>query len=62
MITLSKEPLVVSDHAICRYLERAMGLNLELVRDHIRSICEAPAAFGAVRVRAEEGRLKVESK
>lgn len=50
---LSKEPVRVSDHAVLRYMERQMGLNVELVRQHIFALCATPAAFGAVSVRAE---------
>lgn len=42
-IAPSKEPVRVSDHCVLRYLERAMGLNVELVREHILSICVAGA-------------------
>lgn len=49
----SKDACRVSDHAICRYLERAMGLNIDLVREHILTLCAGPASFGAVCVRAE---------
>lgn len=58
-MTLSKEPLRISDHAILRYLERAMGLNVELVRAHILTICAGPAAFGAVCVRSENLRFEI---
>lgn len=55
----SKEPIRVSDHAVLRYLERAMGLNIEMVRDHILSVCVAPASFGAVCVRSEGLRFEI---
>lgn len=50
---LSKEPIRVSDHAVLRYMQRQMGLNVELVRQHIFALCATPAAFGAACVRAE---------
>lgn len=53
MFELSKEPLTITDHCLVRYLERAMGLNMDMVREHIRTICATPAAFGAVAVRSE---------
>jgi len=59
MIEPSKDPIRVSDHAVLRYLERAMGLNIELVREHILSLCAAPAAFGAVSVRTEGLRFEI---
>lgn len=51
--------LRVTDHALVRYLERAMGLNTEIVRHHIASICAGPAAIGAVCVRAEGVRFEI---
>lgn len=56
---LSRDPVRVTDHAVCRYLERAMGLNIELVREHILSICGDAAAFGASCVRAEGLRFEI---
>jgi hypothetical protein len=53
MMEPSKEPVRVTDHAVLRYLERAMGLKIETVREHILQLCVAPAAFGAVCVRSE---------
>lgn len=50
---MKQEPLRISDHAVLRYMERAMGLNVEIVRQHIVSICAGPAAIGAVCVRTE---------
>lgn len=55
----SKESVRISDHAVLRYLERAMGLNIEIVREHILSICSNPAAFGAVCVRSEGMRFEI---
>ena len=55
----SKEPLQVTEHAVCRYLERAYGFNLDAIREHIIGICAAPSAFGAVCVRAEGLRFEI---
>lgn len=55
----SKEPIRVTDHCVLRYLERAMGLNIELVREHILTICAAPASFGASCVRSEGMRFEI---
>lgn len=60
MIEMSKGPVIVTDHALVRYLERAMGLNVELVREHILTICGDAAAFGAVCVRAEGLRFEID--
>ena len=57
----SKEPVRVTDHCLVRYLERAMGLNVELVREHILGICSGPASFGAVCVRSEGLRFEIAS-
>lgn len=57
----SKEPVRISDHCVLRYLERAMGLNVELVRAHILSICAAPVSFGAVCVRSDGLRFEIAS-
>lgn len=56
---MSKEPFRVTDHALIRYLERAMGLNIEIVREHIAGICRGPAAIGAVSVRSEGVRFEI---
>lgn len=57
----SKDPVRCSDHAVLRYLERAMGLNIEMVRAHILGICAGPASFGAVCVRSEGLRFEIAS-
>lgn len=56
----SKEPIKVTDHAVLRYMERAMGLNVEVVREHILAVCGGAAAFGAVSVRAEGLRFEID--
>lgn len=56
---MAKEPFRVTDHALIRYLERAMGLNIEIVRQHIEGICKGPAAVGAVSVRSEGVRFEI---
>jgi hypothetical protein len=55
----SRDPLRVTDHAVLRYLERGMGLNVEIVREHIAAVCAGPAAFGAVCVRSESLRFEI---
>ena len=59
MFNINEQPVEVTDHCVVRYLERAMGLNLDLVRDHIRSICQGAASFGATSVRAEGLRFEI---
>lgn len=59
MMEPSKEPVRVSEHAICQYLSRVMGLDIEMVRAHILGICAGPAAFGAVCVRSEGFRFEI---
>ena len=56
---MTKETLRVSDHAVLRYMERAMGLNVEIVREHIASLCGPAAAAGAVCVRTEGVRFEI---
>lgn len=56
---MKREPVRISDHAILRYLERAMEFNIEAVRQHITGICDGPAAIGAVCVRAEGLRFQI---
>jgi len=53
------EPIRVTDHAVLRYMERVMGLNIEMVRKHIADTCAGPAAIGAVCVRAEGFRFEI---
>ncbi len=59
IIEPSREPTRVTDHCVLRYLERAMGLNVEIVREHIAGICATGAAYGAVCVRAEGFRFEI---
>ncbi|MDB5937576.1 MAG: hypothetical protein JWQ01_4920 [Massilia sp.] len=46
-----KPLLVVTDHAVVRYCERVLGMDMEGVRRVIHEICEGPSAFGARCVR-----------
>jgi diphthamide biosynthesis methyltransferase len=45
----------VSDHALLRYLERARGIDVELIRGHIALLCAPAAAAGARNYRAADG-------
>lgn len=54
-----KEPVRVSDHAVLRYMERVMGLDVEKVRAHIHDVCSPAASIGAVCVRAEGHRFEI---
>ncbi len=56
---MAKDPVRISDHAVLRYMERAMGLNVELVRQHIAAICAGPAGIGASCVRSEGIRFEL---
>lgn len=63
MKPVSREPIHVTDHAVLRYLERAIGLNIEAVRQHIAGVCGTPAAFGVSAVeRGPEPRFYVRTK
>ncbi|TCU35428.1 hypothetical protein [Rhizobium azibense] len=48
------ESLRVSDHAVLRYLERAHGLDVEVVRRHIASRCATGAELRALSVVVEK--------
>lgn len=56
---MNHEPVRITEHAIVRYLERAMGFNIEAVREHIAGICGRAAAAGAVCVRTEGLRFEI---
>lgn len=58
MIQPRPTPLRVTDHAVLRYLERALGFDIEGVREHIRTICAPAAAIGATCLRAEGVRFE----
>lgn len=57
-----KETIRVTDHAVLRYMERAMGLNVEIVREHIATLCAGPAACGASALRAEGVKFEIAGK
>lgn len=52
-------PLLVTDHAVLRYLERVKGLDVESIRLHILALCAGPAALQATCVRAEGHRFEI---
>ncbi|QND45220.1 hypothetical protein HB780_05550 (plasmid) [Rhizobium lusitanum] len=54
------DPIVVSDHAILRYLERAHGLDIEAVRRHIAARCETGVRLGAAGVVIEKVKFIIE--
>lgn len=56
---IKPQPVRVTDHAVLRYLERAMDLNVEIVREHIASLCAGPAACGASALRAEGVKFEI---
>lgn len=43
--------LRVSDHAVLRFMERSLGLDVEAVRARILVICQPAAAVGAKAVK-----------
>lgn len=43
----------VTDHALLRHLERACGINVELIREHISLICAPAANVGAACLRKD---------
>lgn len=56
---MARRELRVTDHAVLRYLERVMELNIDAVRKHIADLCAGPAGIGAVCVRAEGFRFEI---
>jgi hypothetical protein len=44
----------VTDHALLRYLERARGIDIELIRSHIALICGPAANAGAINYRLDD--------
>lgn len=56
---MSHDTFRVSEHAVLRYLECAMGFKIEAVRLHIAGICQGPAAIGAICVRTERVRFEI---
>ena len=56
---MKHEPVRITEHAVLRYLERAMGFNVEAVRKHIADTCAGAAAIGAVCVRSEGLRFEI---
>ncbi len=48
-----QSPVVVTDHAVLRYLERAHGLNIAQLRDHIAGLCTNGARLRARAVIVE---------
>ena len=55
----NKESLRVTDHAVLRYLERAMEFEIEKVREHIARLCEGAAAIGAACIRVDGLRYEI---
>ncbi|QXN68025.1 hypothetical protein [Microcystis phage Mwe-Yong1] len=49
--------LIVSDHAVLRYLERGYGIDIEAIRRHLAGLATSAAELGATAVQVE--RLKV---
>lgn len=37
----------VTDHALLRYLQRARGIDIELIRDHVALLCAPAVNVGA---------------
>jgi hypothetical protein len=49
----------VTDHAVCRYLERARGFDIEAVRRHIAELCAPYVNSGAATIHAEGVRFEL---
>lgn len=53
MKTLRKTELVISDHAMLRYIERVIGVDLEPIRQKIVDTVEPAYKAGATRISAD---------
>jgi hypothetical protein len=49
----AKPLLIVTDHALVRYCERVLGLDMEAVRKIIFDLCAGPATINATCVRRD---------
>lgn len=47
----------VSDHAVLRYLERAHGLDVDAIRQHMAGLSVNAARLGAIAVKIENVKL-----
>ncbi|RJG46461.1 hypothetical protein [Mesorhizobium sp. DCY119] len=54
-----KPPIRVTDHAVLRYLERAHGLDVEAVRNHLASRVTNGVRLGAIGVTIENVKLVI---
>ncbi len=54
--------ILVSDHAVLRYLERQHGIDIEAVRKHLAGRAISAAELGAVSVRIENVKLMLRSR
>lgn len=49
--------LSVTDHAVIRYMERALGINVGVLRAHIAGLAENGAELGAVGIKIEHYKI-----
>lgn len=47
----------VTDHAVIRYLERGLGINVDALRAHIAGLAENGAALGATGIKIEHYKI-----
>lgn len=47
----------VTDHAVIRYLERGLGINVDALRAHIAGLAENGAELGAVGMRIDHYKI-----
>lgn len=57
MTTSSRPNVVVTDHALLRYLERAHDVPIETIRKHIAQLAEGAAGVGATTITNGNARL-----
>lgn len=54
-----KRGVRVSDHAVLRYLERVLEIDVDLVRNHIAGLADDAARCGAYSVRHDGLELRI---
>ncbi len=51
---MNRDPTItVTDHAVLRYLERVLGMNVSAIREQIKDDCRAAIAVGACSLKKD---------
>jgi hypothetical protein len=59
---VTTKPIIVSDHAVLRYLERAHGLDVKALRRHLADRCVTGARLKAIGVTIENVKFLLRDK